>query len=73
LQGRVVGSDYYAARLRLQADGSVQLFTMRTGTALTGVTVAGLTYGAGDTLLTRVQVVGTSPTTIRAKVWRSGT
>ena len=36
------------------------------------VTVPGLTYVAGMSLSVRVQVVGTSPTTVRAKVWRTG-
>jgi len=70
LQGRTVGSDVYAARVRLQADGTVQLHLMRSATALRGGTVTGVTYGAGDQLKLRLQVTGTSPTTISAKVWK---
>ena len=33
----------------------------------------GLTYAAGDQLQMRVQTFGTSPTTVRAKVWKAGT
>jgi hypothetical protein len=36
------------------------------------VAVAGLTYVAGLSLSVRVQVFGTSPTTLRARVWRTG-
>jgi PKD repeat protein len=71
LQGRTVGTDLYGARVRLQPDGTVQLHLMRTATALRGGTVSGLTYGAGDKLRLRVQVTGTSPTTINAKVWKA--
>ncbi|MBA3527796.1 MAG: hypothetical protein H0T91_00480 [Propionibacteriaceae bacterium] len=37
------------------------------------LTISGLTHAVGDTLNLRLQVVGASPTTIRAKVWKSGT
>jgi hypothetical protein len=36
------------------------------------VVVSGLTYAAGQQLMLRVQVFGTSPTTVRAKLWRTG-
>ena len=72
LLGRVVGADSYAARVRLQADGTVQLHALRGATPLQGGTVSGLTYAAGDRLRLRIQVIGTSPTTIRAKVWKEG-
>ena len=67
---RVSTVDAYSARLRLQADGSVQLHLTRgNGSPFKGGTVTGLTYGAGDRLAVRVEVTGFSPTTIRAKVW----
>ncbi len=37
-----------------------------------GGVVSGLTYAVGDRLEVRLQVTGTSPTTVRAKVWKSG-
>ena len=37
------------------------------------VTVPGLTFDNGDTLLVRAQAVGTSPTQVRMKVWKAGT
>ena len=36
-------------------------------------TVSGLTVAAGDKLNVKVQATGTSPTTLRAKVWKVGT
>jgi PKD repeat protein len=53
--------------------GAVQLQLQRTGTTLKAANIAGLTYSAGDKLQVRLQVVGTSPTTIRSKVWKAGT
>ncbi|MET1052792.1 MAG: hypothetical protein ABWX65_09155, partial [Mycetocola sp.] len=38
----------------------------------TGVVLPGLTYAPGEQLQVRVQVTGTSPATVRAKVWRVG-
>lgn len=74
VQGRRMSdTDYYGARLRLQADGSVQLHTTRgNGSVVTGGVVPGLVYSAGAALQVRLQVDGTSPTTVRAKVWRAG-
>jgi PKD repeat protein len=41
-------------------------------TILATKTVAGLTYSPGDLLRLRLQVTGTTPTTLRLKVWREG-
>ena len=77
LQGRRVGNDAYGARVRLGADGSIQLHATRevagTTTAVAGGAVAGLTFAANDQLLVRTQVEGVSPTTVRVKVWKVGT
>lgn len=77
LQGRRVGSDAYGARLRLGADGSVQLHVTRelagTTTALAGGLVSGLTFAPNDQIVVKVEVFGSGPTTIRAKAWRLGT
>jgi hypothetical protein len=74
--GRKVGSDEYRAKLRIFANGTTSLYLTRvaggTETTLQSVAVAGLTVAANDQLQMRLQVVGTSPTTIQAKVWRDG-
>jgi hypothetical protein len=73
VMGRRVGTDAYAARVRLGADGSVQLHVTRgANTPVAGGVVSGLTFAAGDHLQVRLQVEGTAPTTVRAKVWRVG-
>ena len=74
---RNAGGDY-RAMVRLLTDGRVRVDFLRTlsgtQTAIGGqVFVPGLTYAAGDVLDVRAQARGTSPTTLRAKVWRDGT
>ena len=75
----VPGAGQYRAKAVLMANGQVRLQTVRTTaagaeTALqTAVTVPGVSYAVGDRLEVRVQATGTSPTTIRAKVWERGT
>jgi hypothetical protein len=72
LAARVVGTSLYGARLRINPDGSAQLHLMRDGTALSGGTLAGMTVTAGAPIRVRVQVVGTNPTTLRARAWPAG-
>ena len=72
LAGRVVGSASYGARVKVNPTGSVQLHLVRDATALAGNTVPGVTVAAGSRLRVRVQVVGSSPTTVRARVWPDG-
>ncbi|BDZ45936.1 PKD domain-containing protein [Naasia aerilata] len=71
--GRRIGTEDYRARTIVSSTGAVQLQLQRTGTTLKTVNVTGLTVGNGDRLQVRVQVTGTSPTTIQAKVWKVGT
>ncbi|MBG6212507.1 MAG: PKD domain-containing protein [Cryobacterium sp.] len=71
--GRRVGSDDYRARVKILADGSVQLQLLRGATTLRASTIAGLRYRTNDALQVRLQVFGMAPTTIRAKVWATGT
>ncbi|MGO4592525.1 PKD domain-containing protein [Leifsonia sp. 2TAF2] len=72
--GRMVGSADYEGRVWVKAGGAVQLQLLQGSTSLTAANIAGLTVNAGDQLKVRVQVFGTSPTTVRAKVWlASGT
>ncbi|MGI9821984.1 PKD domain-containing protein [Agromyces sp. Marseille-Q5079] len=72
--GRQVGTDFYQGRIRLQPGGSVSLQLMRgSSVILSNTTVSGLTFAAGDTLLIKVSVTGTNPTTIAGKIWKAGT
>lgn len=70
------GGDRYYADTRYLADGSVTVTLGRSAggaeTSLLAQTVAGLAVVAGDRLNVRVQATGTSPTTLRAKVWKVG-
>jgi PKD repeat protein len=74
--GRKVGSDEYRAKLRIFANGTTSLSLTRmsggTETTLVSAAVAGLIVAANNQLRLRMQVTGTNPTTISAKVWRDG-
>lgn len=69
---RQSASNDYTTRAWLRNDGTVWLVIQRSGTVLTAGAVSG-TWAAGDTFTLKTQVSGTSPTTIRAKLWKSGT
>jgi hypothetical protein len=72
--GRQVGTAYYQARLRYLVGGTVRIELMNGGTTLIGFAdLPGLTVAAGQSLTIRAQFVGTNPTTIRARVWPTGT
>ena len=73
-------NDEYRARLIFGGDGRVAVaLTALKGSATaqtlaSGVTLpSSVTYGPGTGLEVRLQVVGTSPTTVRVKVWTTGT
>jgi PKD repeat protein len=74
---RIDATNYYGATVFVNADGSVNLNLNRTvagaGTVLGSTKVTGLTVTAGMSLQARLQVTGTSPTTLRARVWASST
>ena len=68
----------YRGRIRVLADGQVQIATTKVegGAEVTlgnAATVAGLTYTAGKKLIVRTAAVGANPTTVRVKVWEAGT
>ena len=52
---------------------SLARVTSGTETTLAAAAVPGLTYAANDKLRVRLQVFGTSPTTLQMKVWKDGT
>ena len=72
---QVSSSEFYQARVRLLPGGSVALQITQGSSSilLANTTVAGLSYTPGDQLQIRFQLEGTSPTTLKAKVWRVGT
>jgi PKD repeat protein len=75
---RIPGVGDHRARLRVLSTGAVRLALARassTGseTVLVDVAVAGVSYSLGDRLEVRLQVDGTGPTQLRAKVWEAGT
>ncbi|MBO1031371.1 PKD domain-containing protein, partial [Tessaracoccus sp. SD287] len=73
LVGRQVGSSVYSARARVEA-GGIRLYILRDETALVGsYMIPNYTYQAGDVLNLWLEVTGTSPTTVKAKVWVDGT
>ena len=69
--GRRIGSDDYNARVLVAPNGAVTVQTVQDGTALKSATVSGLTYTAGLPLRLRLQVTGTNPTTVQARVWKA--
>ncbi len=73
LVGRQVGSANYAAQVWVRANGAAYLVITQSGTVLSSTPISGLTYSAGTRLVVRMQTVGTSPTTVSAKVWVEGT
>ncbi len=79
LIGRRNAAGDYRAMVRLQPTGAVALSLVRTSptgaeTAIaTLAEVPGLRLGAGEPLEVRVQVSGSGPSTVRARVWRGGT
>lgn len=76
LLGRRVGTADYRAKVRFQADGTIQLVIGAldgSEVSLAAVVVPGLTVAAGEFVQVRFSVTGTGTTTLRAKVWKSGT
>ncbi|MET0787845.1 MAG: alkaline phosphatase [Cellulomonas sp.] len=81
LRGRVIdGVGDYRVKIALSSGGGVSARLYRTNAAGTetaigtSVTATGVTYNTGTQLTAALEVVGTNPTTVRAKVWpASGT
>ena len=75
--GRRVGTTgEYAAKVKVSAAGGVTLEATKlvngASSTLVSRAISGVTYAAADQLQVRLQVTGTSPTQIRAKVWKVG-
>ncbi|MBD5786521.1 PKD domain-containing protein [Cellulosimicrobium terreum] len=75
--GRTGGfSSEYRTKVWVKSTGAVQLQLVSlqsSETTLSAANIAGLSVTAGETLKVRAQLVGASPTTFRAKVWKAGT
>ena len=72
--GRAVkgGSDY-RARLVVTWGGGLELHVARGASLLAKTALTDPVYGQNVRTTVRMQVTGTSPTTVRAKAWRTGT
>jgi len=76
---RIPSAGDYRAKVRYTANGSVSLSLSRTTAAGAETSIAaesvvsGVTMAAGQQLNVRIQVYGSSPTTVRARVWKAGT
>ena len=76
---QVPGAGDYRAKLRIQSTGSVlaslsRMSATNAETSIGGaVAVPGYTQTPGNELAVRLEVTGTSPTTIRLKAWPAGT
>ncbi|GAA1856074.1 PKD domain-containing protein [Microbacterium koreense] len=68
---RHVGSDSYIVQTWHRNNGNVWLVIQRGGTLLSAAPVNGLTWSEGDEFTLKAEVAGTSPTTLRAKIWSS--
>jgi hypothetical protein len=63
----------YTVRAWMRSDGRVWLVVQRSGSSTVLATQPlNLTWAAGDALHLRVQVTGSSPTTIQAMAWKGG-
>lgn len=72
LVGRQVGADQYVARLRTQADGQARLYLLQNfNNVQASALVPGLVITPGTTYKMAMEVVGTNPTRVSAKVWRA--
>jgi hypothetical protein len=76
---RTIGTNDYRAKVKVAADGRLTLYLTKvesgTETTLTSVALSSaytLTTGS-TTWQVRLQAFGTSPTTVRARVWKAGT
>jgi hypothetical protein len=72
LDGRKSGTSGYRAKVTVATSGALTLSLVRvTNNAETALAsqATGLTYTAGTTMRVRLSLTGTSPTTLRAKLW----
>lgn len=69
--GRRVGNSNYIARLRLQADGGLKLYLLQDDAAsIAPALQVPMTVVPGEKYVLSIEVTGTAPTTVKAKVWK---
>ena len=77
LAGRRIGSDDYRAKVKWTPNGAATLSVMRViggaEAVVQSLVIPGLTSAATVPVTIRLQLAGRSPTTLRAKVWLTGT
>lgn len=73
----VDNSNFYRSRVITNSAGAVRVDLARVNggasTTIASVTVPGMTMQEGEKLKVRTQTMGTSPTTLKVKVWKDGT
>lgn len=70
INARQVGSDKYTARVRVQADGVLQLQVQRSGTTLKAINLPQVAYAPGDTVTIVVDLAQNGAATVlSAKAW----
>ncbi len=77
VSGRIIDAgSLYRLRVRIQPSGFVEVAMIKavngSWTLSQATTIQGLNYQLNDELNIRYQIVGTNPTTLRAKVWKEG-
>ena len=75
---RTIGTNDYRAKVKVDSSGRLTLYLTRVvanaETTLTSVVLpTSANYTVGSSLQLRVQTKGTSPTTLRANLWKTGT
>ncbi len=76
LGGRATGTNDYRAKVKIAPNGVLTLYLVRVvnnaeTTLVTTNLGSAFNYTVGSTLQIRLEVTGTSPTTVRAKVWKT--
>lgn len=62
----------YRAAVWHRADGTMWLVIQRSGTAIATLPLSGMSWSAGSTFTIAMETTGTSPTSIKAKIWAAG-
>ena len=73
---RTIGTNDYRAKVKIAANGALTLYLVRVinnaETTLVSTNLGSeFNYTVGSTLQIKVEATGTSPTTVRAKVWKT--